>query len=124
MTTRAPKDIEAAAQANIEAARRGVGFAENAMQWLSAVGRLDDAVAVARGLYFDEGFSLGAQRYSAAQGRFTQARTRNTHTLFMPPTAALRADPRFPKLVKDVGLAAYWTSTGRGPDDPTWARAT
>ncbi|WP_309643354.1 winged helix-turn-helix domain-containing protein [Phenylobacterium sp.] len=122
LLTRAPAEVEIAVRAHLAAAARGVGFAENAMQWMSALGQLDAAFVVARGLFFDEGFRLGSQRYSAGQGRFMRAQARNTYQLFMPATAALRADPRFPGLAAELGLAAYWRGPGRAPDDPAWAR--
>lgn len=116
-----PAAMEAAARRHLEMARQGVGYAELAMRWLSAVGRLDEAFAVARGLYLDEGFSIQAMRF-AGQGRFMQAGMRATHHLFLPPAAAMRADPRFGPLMRDTGIAAYWRASGRGPDDPAWAR--
>jgi hypothetical protein len=97
-----------------------VGYAENAVGSLSALGRVDDAVAVARALFFDEGFAMREQRF--ATGRFDVAKRRKTYILFMPPARALRADPRFPKLMADVGLADYWRASGHPPDDPAWAR--
>ena len=123
LLTRDRGDIDAAVKANLAAAERGVGFAENAIQWLSALGRLDEAFAVARGLYLDQGFSVGSQRYSQAQSRFMPARSRSTYQLFMPSTVLLRADPRFPALVGEIGLSAYWKASGRGPDNPAWARS-
>lgn len=113
-------DTDAAAAAYLAAARRGVGYAENAVLSLPALGRLDDAFAVARALYFGEGFPMQEQRF--ASGRFDIAKRRRTHMLFMPPTRSLRADPRFPRLVADLGIADYWKTTGKGPDDPAWAR--
>ena len=74
-------------------------------------------------MYFGEGFSIGPQRFSRDQGRFLVGRKYNTHFLFMPPVAAMRRDPRWPTLMADLDIAAYWKATGRRPDDAAWARA-
>lgn len=121
LQSRDPAAVEAAARTHLDMARQGVGYAELAMRWFSAVGRLDDAFAVARGLYLDEGFAIQALRF-AGQGRFMQGGTRATHHLFLPPCATMRADPRFGALMRDIGIGAYWKSSGRGPDDPAWTR--
>jgi DNA-binding winged helix-turn-helix (wHTH) protein/Flp pilus assembly protein TadD len=123
MASRAPAEIARAVEIQMAAARRGVGFAENAMGWLSAFGRVDDAFAIGRAMYFDEGFSIGQQRFSRDQNRFVVGRKYNTHHLFMPPTTAMRRDPRWPRLMADLDIARYWKTTGRGPDDPAWARS-
>jgi DNA-binding winged helix-turn-helix (wHTH) protein/tetratricopeptide (TPR) repeat protein len=115
-------DIDRATEIQLAAARRGVGYAENAMSWLSGFGRLDDAFAVARAMYFAEGFSIALQRFSQDQGRYLVARRYATHHLFMPAAAAMRRDRRWPKLMTDLGIADYWRATGRRPDDPAWAR--
>lgn len=39
-----------------------------------------------------------------------------TDFLFAVPAAAMRADPRFPKLTDAVGLDDYWRATGSRPD--------
>jgi DNA-binding winged helix-turn-helix (wHTH) protein/Tfp pilus assembly protein PilF len=116
----AAADLRAAAEAVLAAARHGVGYAENAIGFLSTVGRLDDAFAVARALYFDEGFAMPQQRFSTST-RFDVAKRRKTHILFLPSARALRADPRFGLLVRDLGIAAYWATRGHAPDDPSWA---
>jgi DNA-binding winged helix-turn-helix (wHTH) protein/TolB-like protein/tetratricopeptide (TPR) repeat protein len=36
--------------------------------------------------------------------------------LFLPPTAAMRSDPRFMALARRLGLVAYWRGAGRWPD--------
>ena len=121
LMTRAPADIETAVLANLAAARRGAGYAENAMGLASAVGRLDEAFALAGALYLDPQLVGSGQRFST--GRFQVASRRQTHHLFMPPTAGMRADPRFPPLMRQIGLADYWRTSGHSPDRPEWARA-
>ena len=36
--------------------------------------------------------------------------------LFLPTTAAMRSDPRFMPLARNLGLIDYWRSTGQWPD--------
>lgn len=122
VASRSPRDVQAAVEAQMDAARRGVGYAENAMGWMSALDRLDEAFAIGRALYFAEGFAIGPQRFSPDQGRFQVGGKLNTNHLFMPPTAPMRTDARFGVLMSDLGIARYWRSSGRGPDDPAWAR--
>jgi len=120
LASHAVEDIEAAASANMAAARRGAGYAENAIECLSAMGRPDDAFAIARALYFGEGFAMPGQRFSTS--RFIVGGRRLTHILFMPATEAMRSDPRFGPLMRDIGIADYWKASGHGPDDSAWTR--
>ena len=120
LQTRSPEAIADAIGANIAASKRGGGYAENAMGWLAVLGRIDEAFAVARALYLDEGFTIDEQRFSS--GRFDVARRRHTYVLFTPQTSPMRSDPRFGPLMRDIGLADYWKISGHGPDDPAWAR--
>ena len=45
---------------------------------------------------------------------------RMTQWLFTPTVAALRADPRFPKLCDEFGLTAYWRARNVRPDYQTY----
>jgi tetratricopeptide (TPR) repeat protein len=116
LETRSKADVDAGMVAHLDAARRGVGFAEIAVSFASAVGRLDDAFAVLMAYYFNHGFRLGDLRYTSEQGRFVAQRRRNSWFLFLPPTAALRADPRFGRLMNKIGLEDYWRRSGTVPD--------
>jgi DNA-binding winged helix-turn-helix (wHTH) protein/tetratricopeptide (TPR) repeat protein len=116
MLSRAPRDVDAAVAITLEGARRGAGFAENGMQFLSALGRLDDAFAVADAYYFARGFDPGELRFSTEQGTYTRRTARRTHMLFLPSTVAMRADPRFPRLAGEIGLVRYWKAAGVRPD--------
>jgi DNA-binding winged helix-turn-helix (wHTH) protein/tetratricopeptide (TPR) repeat protein len=116
LMTRAPADIAKALEANLAAAKRGVGYAENAMSLASALGRLDEAFALAGELYLAPGLIGAGQRFST--GRFQMASRRQTHHLFMPPTASMRADRRFQPLMRQIGLVDYWHTSGHPPDAP------
>jgi DNA-binding winged helix-turn-helix (wHTH) protein len=116
MLSRTPRDIDAAVAASIEGAHRGAGFAENGMQFVSALGRIDDAFTIANAYYFARGFDPGELRFSTEQGTYTRRNARRTHMLFLPSTAAMRADPRFQKLVEELGLNRYWRESGTVPD--------
>lgn len=121
LMTRAPADVRAAMDANLAAARKGAGYAENAMSLASALGLLDEAFALARALLVTGEPALQGERFGT--GRFVVAGRQQTHHLFMPQTAAMRADPRFPALMREIGLTDYWRQSGHGPDDPRWAGA-
>jgi DNA-binding winged helix-turn-helix (wHTH) protein/tetratricopeptide (TPR) repeat protein len=116
MQSRAPRDIDAAVAVSLEGAHRGAGFAENGIQFLSALGRLDEAFAVADAYFFARGFDPGELRFSTEQGTYTRRNARRTHMLFYPPTAAMRADPRFARLAGELGLTSYWQASGVRPD--------
>ena len=121
MMTRAPADIDKAVTANLAAARRGVGYAENALSLTAALGRLDDAFGLAQALYLQAQLIGSGERFST--GRFQMPSRRQSHHIFMPPTAAMRADPRFGPLVRQMGLIDYWRTSGHPPDDAAWLGA-
>jgi DNA-binding winged helix-turn-helix (wHTH) protein/Tfp pilus assembly protein PilF len=118
---RGAAELRRVADAQLAAAKRGIGYAENAMSYLSAAGFLDEAFGVASAIYLGEDLARMGARF--ATGTFIVGKRRQTHHLFMPPTAAMRADPRFPRLMQDIGLADYWRASGHAPDDPRWMPA-
>lgn len=110
------KELDSALAAHAEAARRGVGYASNAMQFASAVGRVDDAFELAEALYLGRGFVPGSLFFSEQQATYIEPKDRLTRLLFLPTMAALRRDGRFAALVRELGLEAYWKSRGLRPD--------
>jgi Tfp pilus assembly protein PilF len=94
-----PATIQAAVDVNLAAAERGVGYAENAMALVSALGRLDEAFALAASLYSKPQLVGGGQRFSS--GRFQVGSRRQTpspvHALHggdAPRSAVPAADAR------------------------------
>lgn len=114
--SRAPAEIDAVTKEWIERAHHGAGLAENAAQFMSSLGRLDESFAVLRAYYFAEGFDPGEVRFERAQGSYTPRNDRQTVFLFNPAMAAARADPRFAKLMSDLRLTNYWRASGQVPD--------
>lgn len=114
--SRRPGEIEAATRANVEAAMAGPGGSVNAIMILSALGRLDEAFAVADGYLLRQGPHLMPLRDTGAQTWVNDQRHRKTMMLFVPVTAPMRADPRFDDLCRGSGLRDYWRQSGRWPD--------
>lgn len=114
--SRAPADIDAAMRAHLDAARRGAGYAANAMQFAAALGRVDAAFRVADAMYFGRGFALEPLFFSAQQASYVAPGDRLTSVLFTAQTAAMRADARFAPLVEELGLERYWRERGHRPD--------
>lgn len=114
--SRSPADIDAATRAHSEAALRGSGYAANAMEVAAFLGRLDTAFAIAGALFLGNGFRTGDSRFSRTQGEYTSNAFLRSSKLFGPPTTLMRADPRFSQLCRDLGLEAYWVTSGHQPD--------
>ena len=85
-----------AAKSTLTAADAGWVDHGNAVVLLTMLGDLDDAFAQAR--------------------VYQMGRPIEPPFLFLPPTAPLRADPRFMKIAQTLGLTAYWRATQRWPD--------
>lgn len=92
-------------------ASAGHAEAERTIRFAAALGRIDMAVAVARRLYLGR-LPAAPRRTMLPTIGLPAATDPPTAALFMPPVAALFADPRFLSLTKDIGLAAYWRRTG------------
>lgn len=116
METRAPVAIDHAIEETMTWARKGVGYAQNGLQFASALGRLDQAFALAEAYLFNRGFVVPDIRFLSGQGTYTRVEDRHTAILFMPSTRAMRGDPRFGRLTEELGLERYWRESGTRPD--------
>jgi DNA-binding winged helix-turn-helix (wHTH) protein len=116
MQSRAQAEIDAVVKSQLALAHKGAGYAENAMQFAAALGRVDTAFAIADAYYFGRGFDVPELRFSPEQGTYTPLGDRLTGLLFKPSTRAMRSDPRFDVLVGELGLKTYWAESGHRPD--------
>jgi DNA-binding winged helix-turn-helix (wHTH) protein/tetratricopeptide (TPR) repeat protein len=116
LRSKARADIDTAMRVNIQAAHNGAGYADNALLFACALGRLDDAFMLADAVFFSRGFDPGNLFFSEQQGAYLAPGDRLTSTLFQPVTAVMRADPRFELLVGEIGLKKYWDESGSTPD--------
>lgn len=111
--SRDPAQVKAVAAAQLERARESAFGAESAVRVLSALGRIDEAFDVAAAYYFGRGFTV--PDFSSAGSGFTPSQ-RQTRWLFEPVTRPMRFDPRFEKLVDEIGLDRYWRQSAIQPD--------
>jgi DNA-binding winged helix-turn-helix (wHTH) protein/Flp pilus assembly protein TadD len=93
-----------------EAAKLGTGFTMNASIFAAFVGDFDEAFRLLNALYFNRGYVLPDNYFSKEQGMYS-GRERFTYDLFVPQLAALRRDPRFAVLTRELGLDDYWART-------------
>jgi tetratricopeptide (TPR) repeat protein len=114
--SQAPDAIAAVLAENRALAHQGAGYAENGIAFACAVGRIDDAFALAEAYYFGRGFVVPDVRWSRTQGTYTPQRERLTAFLFVPPVSSMHTDPRFEGLMTELGLNRYWQQTGISPD--------
>lgn len=114
--SRARHDIDKAVATQLDLARKGAGFAENAVTFCAATGRLDDAFKVLDAYYFSRGFVVPGARFVDQNAFQTKPTHRNCNFLFMPNMANARADPRFETLVREIDLDAFWRAQAIVPD--------
>lgn len=113
MLDRDPAQVDRLVADKMKVARRAATVAEYAIRDVSALGRIDDAFTLANAYYFGRGFII--PDYPTPGSAFSPDQ-RQTRLLFEPVTQAMRADPRFEKLIADLGLSAYWRESGVQPD--------
>ena len=115
LETRAPADIAAAREMNLEAARAGTGRAVNAIMVMSALD-VDTAFTITDGFLLRRGPLIPTLWLGRGDMPVNDLRWRRTMMLFTPPCAPLRADPRFAELCRGVGFTDYWRQRRIVPD--------
>lgn len=116
LESRDPADIDAAMATQMQLARQTAGGAQRAMTFASAIGRLDQAFALADAYYFSRGFTVPESSDPVPGAREPNLESRDTSIMFMPTTRPMREDPRFARLVEEIGLEGYWREAGVQPD--------
>jgi TolB-like protein len=87
-------------------------FQRTCFMALVKLGRLDEAFRMADSLYPDQ---RGATK-ADIERRWLAHMPFETAYLFVPVTAPLRADPRFPAVAERLGLLQFWKERGTAPD--------
>jgi hypothetical protein len=108
--------VAAAREANLKVAHLNPGQAAYAAMALSQLGDTDSAFDVIDGLLLSKGPLVADRPIVPRSFVANSASWCRTHWLFMPPLAAVRADPRFTAACEELGLASYWRQRGVGPD--------
>lgn len=104
-----------AADTLLAQAAEHTGAAVNAILGLALLGDLGGAFEVADGYLVRRGARAG-ELHTPGVLPVAEQRWRKTMMLFVPATAAMRAEPRFAGLTEDMGLADYWRRSGKAPD--------
>jgi predicted Zn-dependent protease len=115
----ASRDAGAMARAidlNMRFATEGPGTAVIVVNHLGALNAVNEAFQVLDGYLLRRGPLMVTSGYAETLPANIDVRWKKTMGLFLPVAAPLRADPRFPQLMEDIGLAAAWRESGLGPD--------
>jgi DNA-binding winged helix-turn-helix (wHTH) protein len=117
LSERSARSMTRTRDACLEAARDWGGLAAQGVMVLSELGELDAAFDVSIGFLLWRGPIVRKDPVDTKKkmGPDSSWRT-GLQWLFTPPCAAMRADPRFPPLCDELGLADYWRSRGLRPD--------
>ena len=79
---------------------------------LGQLGELDAAFAVIDALLLSKGPLVANRPIVPRSFTANSPSWCRTQWLFMPPLAAVRADPRFEALCEEIGLTHYWRQRG------------
>jgi DNA-binding winged helix-turn-helix (wHTH) protein/Flp pilus assembly protein TadD len=116
LETAKPADVEAAMTAIIDRLARNPSVAVNGICIATTLGDLDAAFTMADAYLLRRGPHVGALRSGPDQLPLTDQRWQMTMMLFIPAAAAMRSDPRFMALCRDMGMVDYWQASRSEPD--------
>lgn len=114
--TPSPSSITRVQAGYADAVKRNPQLANSAVLTLSALGQVDAAFDIANDLLLFRPPGTAIAGKAADQPRASSTAWRFTPWLFIPPTAPMRADPRFQQLCDGTGLTDYWHKRGVEPD--------
>lgn len=116
LSSRRPEDVDRAVETVRANVARFADFGNQGVMTASALGAIDAAFEVADAYFLGQGPL--APPPDQQRGNWldqTERQDPDTGVLFLPPTAAMRADRRFMTLCRGLGLTQYWLSRKR-PD--------
>lgn len=116
LATRRPADVARAVDLIMADVAASASGSVNAILMLSAMGEIDRAFAVAEAYLLERGKVTANVNAQPGERTVKDQHERKTNMLFIPPSAPMRADPRFLKLTEAMGLARYWKEAGATPD--------
>lgn len=114
--SKVPSEFDQAVIGVLAGVQKSVAAVVNAMMLLNLLGAIDQAFALARGYYLEQGPIIAAAQSQSSEPIIRDQRRRKTNMLFTPVAAMMRSDPRFMPLVQEMGLLDYWNRRGIGPD--------
>lgn len=116
LISRQRSDMEKAAAALIGLVAAGPSHSVSAVMVLNALGEIDRAFVIAEAYLLERGSLMASVRWRPGQVSINDQHRRMTNMLFVPVSAAMRADPRFLRLTDEIGLDDYWSRAGVTPD--------
>jgi hypothetical protein len=116
LESRSAAGIAEARRANLAAVKKDLRLTSQAVLTLSALGEVDAAFDIANQLLQFKGPEDQREGPIRKSPSVSSGGWRFSPWLFTPPTAALRADPRFKTLCDGIGLTEYWARLRVKPD--------
>jgi DNA-binding winged helix-turn-helix (wHTH) protein/tetratricopeptide (TPR) repeat protein len=111
-----PTEVEDTSRRILAGVGRSVAAVVNAMMLLNLMKANDQAFALARAYYLEQGPIIAAMEWRPGQPFVPDQRRRKTNMLFTPIAATMQQDPRFLPLMEDMGLTRYWKQRAVLPD--------
>lgn len=114
--TRVPAKIDSIVAKLSQEARAARWSPSRAISYICYLGRIDAAFELADAFLLSRGAIIPDQPVETTHAPIVSLDERDTRFLFLPLVRPMRDDPRFDRLVTDIGLKKYWRNAGFQPD--------